>query len=118
MLQGLRTVVYVAQDIKKAKNWYTKITGEKPYFDEPFYVGFDIGGYELGLQPDREPGKSGSAVYWGVENIQKAWKLLIDEGALPDEEIMHVGGDIYVATVIDPFGNLLGIIQNPNFKAR
>ncbi len=117
MLQGLRTVVYAAPDIEKAKLWYSKILSEKPYFDEPYYVGFDVGGYELGLQPDREPGKSGSAVYWGVDNIQKAWNLLMEEGAVADEEIMHVGGDVYVATVIDPFGNVLGIIQNPNFEA-
>ncbi len=117
MLQGLRTVIYGASDIEKAKLWYSKVLNDKPYFDESYYVGFDVGGYELGLQPDRKPSKNGSAIYWGVDDIQKAWKLLIDEGAIPDEEVMHVGGDVYVATVIDPFGNLLGIIQNPNFKA-
>lgn len=118
MLQGLRTVIYPAPDIEKAKKWYSKIVGEKPYFDESYYVGFDVGGYELGLQPDREPGSQGSIVYWGVDDIKEAWKLLMNEGATPDEEIMHVGGDVYVATVVDPFGNLLGIIQNPNFEIR
>lgn len=118
MLQGLRTVVYAAPDIEKAKIWYSKILAERPYFDEDYYVGFDVGGYELGLQPDRIPAKKGSAVYWGVEDIKKAWDLLIQEGATPDEEVMHVGGEVYVATVIDPFGNLLGIIQNPNFEIR
>ena len=118
MLKGLRTVIYPAPDIKKAKSWYSKVTGEEPYFDEPYYVGFDIGGYELGLQPDRKPGSQGSIVYWGVNDINKTWEKLMGLGATPDEEIMHVGGDVYVATVIDPFGNLLGIIQNPNFEAR
>ncbi len=118
MLKGLRTVIYPAPDIQKATEWYKTILGEEPYFEEPYYVGFDVGGYELGLQPDRKPGTQGSIVYWGVEDIRGAWKKLIDAGAKPDEEIMHVGGDVYVATVIDPFGNLLGIIQNPNFEAR
>lgn len=118
MLKGLRTVIYPAPDIEKAKQWYTQVTGEEPYFDESYYVGFDIGGYELGLQPDRKPGSQGSIVYWGVGNIKNAWNKLMELGAQPDEEIMHVGGEVYVATVIDPFGNLLGIIQNPNFEAR
>lgn len=118
MFKGLRTVIYPAPDLKKAKEWYTAILGEEPYFDEEFYVGFDIGGYELGLQPDRNPGIAGSIVYWGVTDIKKTWEKLIELGASPDEEIMHVGGNVYVATVIDPFGNLFGIIQNPNFEAK
>ena len=118
MLKGLRTVIYPAPDLKKATEWYTAILGEKPYFTEDFYVGFDVGGYELGLQPDRVPGTEGSILYWGVDNIGDAWSKLIELGAKPDEEIMHVGGEVYVASVIDPFGNLLGIIQNPNFETR
>ncbi|MEO9887594.1 MAG: VOC family protein [Balneola sp.] len=118
MFKGLRTVIYPAPDLKKAKEWYTAILGIAPYFEEEFYVGFDVGGYELGLQPDRVPGTVGSIVYWGVTNIQETWKKVIELGATPDEEIMHVGGNVYVATVIDPFGNLLGIIQNPNFEAK
>lgn len=118
MFKGLRTVIYPAPDLLKAKEWYTGVLGEEPYFDEEYYVGFDIGGYELGLQPDRSPGTAGSIVYWGVTNIKETWDKLIDSGASPDEEIMHVGGNVYVATVVDPFGNLFGIIQNPNFEAR
>lgn len=116
MFLGLRTVIYPAPDLKKATEWYTAILGEKPYFEEPYYVGFDVGGYELGLQPERQPGTEGSILYWGVEDIHDAWEKLTDLGARADEEIMHVGGEVYVATVIDPFGNLLGIIQNPNFR--
>lgn len=118
MLKGLRTVIYPAPDIQKATEWYKTILDEEPYFEEPYYVGFDVGGYELGLQPDRKPGTQGSIVYWGVDDIRSTWKKLVELGAEPDEEIMHVGGDVYVATVIDPFGNLLGIIQNPNFEVR
>ena len=85
-IQGLRTVIYPAPDLQKAKEWYTAILGEQPYFNEPYYVGFDIGGYELGLIPDRTPGTVGSVVYWGVENITETWDLLIDLGATPDED--------------------------------
>ena len=118
MLKGLRTVVYATPDIEKGKEWYASVVGEDPYFDEPFYVGFDVGGYELGLQPDRETGKSGAAVYWGVDNIHEAWNKLIALGAEPAEEIMNVGGDIFIASVIDPFGNTFGIIQNPDFELK
>lgn len=55
MFQGLRTAVYGVSDLQKAKEWFTMVTGIKPYFDEPFYVGFNIGGYELGLDPDLKP---------------------------------------------------------------
>ena len=116
MIKGLRTAIYATPDINKGKEWYTAVLGQKPYFDEPFYVGFDVGGYELGLQPDRNPGTDGATVYWGVENIQAAWDKLLELGATPSEEIMNVGGDIFVAAVIDPFGNLFGIIENPNFE--
>lgn len=51
MLQGLRTVVYGVQDIVAAKAWYREVLGIEPYFDQPFYVGFHVGGYELGLDP-------------------------------------------------------------------
>lgn len=118
MFKGLRTVIYPAPDLKKAKEWYTAILDDQPYFDEEYYVGFDVGGYELGLIPDRVPGTDGSIVYWGVTDIRETWEKVIDLGAIADEEIMHVGGNVYVATVKDPFGNLLGLIQNPNFKEK
>ena len=51
--QGLRTVIYAAPDLEKAKAWYFSILGIPPYFDQPFYVGFNIAGYELGLDPNQ-----------------------------------------------------------------
>ncbi len=118
MLLGLRTVVYHVDDLENAKNWYTEAFGVEPYFDEPFYVGFDIGGFELGLHPVTERIHKGNnvAVYWGVENIDSAYARLLDTGAKENEPIRDVGGDIKVATFLDPFGNLLGIIENPHFK--
>jgi predicted enzyme related to lactoylglutathione lyase len=121
MFQGLRTVIYrvKSEDLKKAKLWYSKLLGQKPYFDEPFYVGFSVGGYELGLDPTDEPVVQGNNVhtYWGVKDIQSAMNHCLATEAAIDSDIRDVGGDIKVATVRDPFGNILGLIQNPHFKA-
>ena len=90
----------------------------EPYFDEPFYVGFNIGGFELGLDPDAENIKTGDNVeiYWGVENAAAVFSRLLEKGAKPRDEPRNVGGAIIVATVFDPFGNVFGIIENPDFK--
>lgn len=114
---GLRTVIYKVGDIEKAKTFYTKILGFQPYFDELFYVGYNVAGYELGLQPDDFTGKTADNVeaYWGVTDIHSSFEQLLNDGAAAHSEPQNVGGDIYVATVKDPWGNLIGIIQNPHF---
>ncbi len=81
MLQGLRTVVYHVRDLERSKAWYSELLGYGPYFDEPFYVGFDVGGYELGLLPAEPDELPGAVTYWGVANIEKAVAALIDRGA-------------------------------------
>ncbi|MFS8086680.1 MAG: VOC family protein [Acidobacteriota bacterium] len=82
-------------------------------------MGFNVAGYELGLQPVEgsvaEQGE-GAVAYWGVENAAAACKRIIDLGAIVHEDVQDVGGGIKVATVKDPFGNIFGIIENPNFK--
>jgi predicted enzyme related to lactoylglutathione lyase len=119
MFLGLRTAIYHVADIEKAKSWYASMLGFGPYFDEPFYVGFSVGGYELGLQPsdNKTAAKSDAVVaYWGVADADLALKHLLDHGATLHEDLQDVGGGIKVATVNDPFGNTFGIIENPNFK--
>lgn len=115
---GLRTTIYKVNDIAKAKAWYAKVFDTQPYFDEPFYVGFNIGGYELGLSPEEKPVVKGEGVfsYWGVDNVQKTFKRLLDNGATPFEDPQDVGGDIVVAAVKDPWDNIIGILYNPHFK--
>ena len=116
---GLRTAAYKVGDLNKAKAWYTKAFETAPYFDEPFYVGFNIGGYELGLQPEEHPSteKAESVLtYWGVENIEEEYQRLIDLGATEHEQPTNVGGPIIVASVKDPWGNIVGLIFNPVFK--
>lgn len=118
LAQGLRTVIYHVPDLTEAKAWYSVAFGVLPYFDEPFYVGFNIGGYELGLNPDMSQVQNGSNVitYWGVRYADEAYKSLIEKGARTHQAVHEVGGGIYVGSVFDPFGNIIGIIENPHFK--
>ena len=120
MFLGLRTVIYHAPDLAAAKAWYTAAFGVTPYFDEPFYVGFEIGGFELGLNPDTSGVNVGNnaVAYWGVANIDDAYARMLGGGARPVDPVKDVGGDIKVATVRDPFGNVIGLIQNPHFTAK
>jgi lactoylglutathione lyase len=116
---GLRTSIYKVNDIAKAKAWYSQVLGVQPYFDEVFYVGFNVAGYELGLQPEEktaEPKADSVLTYWGVKNVHDAFKNLLSAGATAHEEPADVGGNIVVATVKDPWGNVFGIIDNPHFK--
>lgn len=116
---GLRTAIYQVGDINAAKEWYTNVFGTPPYFDEPFYVGFNIGGYELGLQPEENPvkDKAESVVpYWGVDDVDETVNRFIASGATAYEAPRNVGGDIIVAKVKDPWGNIIGLIFNPHFK--
>ena len=118
IFKGLRTVIYQVGDLDAAKLWYAKALGTEPYFDESFYVGFNVGGFELGLQPDQPVAVAVENVvaYWGVDDADAALAHLISAGATIKEPVQDVGEGIRVATVRDPFGNVLGIIQNPNFK--
>lgn len=116
---GLRTAIYKVGDIKKATEWYSKAFKSEPYFNEPFYVGFNISGYELGLQPEENPttDKPESVnTFWGVDDIQKEYARLVDLGAISIEKPTNVGGELMVASVKDPWGNLLGLIYNPHFE--
>ena len=117
MILGLRSVIYPAPDLAAAKDWYSKVLGQVPYFDEPFYVGFSVGGFELGLVPDAQPGSAGAQPLWGVAHIEGAHARLLELGATALEPVTEVGGGIKVAAVRDPFGNRFGMIENPHFDA-
>jgi len=119
MFLGLRTAIYHVDDIDQGKNWYSEVLGVQPYFDEPFYVGFNVAGFELGLQPGAASGigkADGAVAYWGVEDAAAELPRILDLGATIHEALQDVGQGIKVATVKDPFGNVFGIIENPNFK--
>ena len=116
MILGLRTAIYPAGDLAAAKQWYAQVLDQQPYFDEPFYVGFQVGGFELGLIPDGRSGTAGPQPLWGVADIATAFARLLELGAKTLEPIAEVGGGIKVAAVVDPFGNRFGIIENPHFE--
>lgn len=116
MIHGLRTAAYPTPDLAAGKAWYSKVLGREPYFDEAFYVGFSVGGFELGLIPDGEPGTSGVQVMWGVDDAAAECARLVGLGGTVHEAAHDVGGGIVVASVRDPFGNLFGVIENPHFK--
>ena len=111
---GLRTAFYAAPDIAATRDWYARALGIAPYFDQPFYVGFEVGGYELGLIPDEAPNTGGVA--WGVADIHAAHAHFVELGAVETEAPHEVGGDIWTSRVRDPFGNVLCLLQNPHFK--
>ena len=116
MFQTLRTAVIHVPDITAATTWYTKATGIAPYFDEPFYVGFDIGGTELGLDPDPTDGQAGTggtSAYWRVRDVDQALAHLLSIGGVASGAVREVGGGIRVASVRDPFGNTIGVIEIP-----
>ena len=125
MFQGLRTAIYHVDELGRAKAWYSTILGIAPYFDEPFYVGFNVAGYELGLMPKDtradspapEAPQTGTTVvaYWGVADAKEALDRLVQLGGRVHEDVQDVGDGIKVAAVTDPAGNVFGIIENPHF---
>lgn len=120
MLQGLRSQIYQVANLAAAKAWHAELLGKSPYFDEPFYVGFDVGGYELGLQPGGDPDvvqTKDAATYWGVPDADAAHARLLALGAREYQPVQDVGGGIKLGAVLDPQGCILGVIENPHFLA-
>jgi catechol 2,3-dioxygenase-like lactoylglutathione lyase family enzyme len=115
MFQGLRSVIYPSPDLAALKAWYTALLGQEPYFDQPFYVGFNVGGYELGLDPGGDVAL-GPIAYWGVANADDAYATLLARGAAEHAAVHDVGDGIRMATLRDAGGSILGIIENPHFK--
>ncbi len=114
MFKKLRTVIYHVDNLPEAKAWYTELIGINPYFDEVFYVGFDINGFELGLDPDFEEvleRGTQAVAYWNVDNIDGTVKKFTAAGAKLTSKIKEVGSGIKVATVVDPWGNAVGLIE-------
>jgi predicted enzyme related to lactoylglutathione lyase len=113
MFKKLRTVIYHVNDLQAAKKWYAEVTGIQPYFDEPFYIGFDINGCELGLDPDMENVTTGNQTisYWAVDDVAKALNKLSALNSKIIQPKTNVGGAINVAIIADPFGNNIGLIE-------
>jgi len=131
MLRGFTTINYWADDIPAARKWYSELLGIEPYFqqpnaEQPAYVEFGIGDYqhELGLIDRRyapkawTPGAGGVVMYWHVDDIQATFAKLLEMGATEFEPPISRGGAGFVtASVVDPFGNILGLMYNPHYLA-
>jgi predicted enzyme related to lactoylglutathione lyase len=113
MFKKLRTVIYYVPDLQQAKDWYISLTGQQPYFDEPFYVGFDFGGCELGLHPIDETVTKGNqtVTHWAVDQIEDCVTKMLKHGGSILYPASEVGGGIKVATIIDPWNNAVGLIE-------
>ena len=117
--RGLRTAIYAVADLPRAKAWYAEVLERAPYCDEEFYVGFDIGGFELGLVPEPDvPAERDAAgvAFWGVADAEAAYTRLITLGGADHEPVQDVGGGVKIGAVRDPFGNVLGVVENPHFR--
>jgi len=128
MLRGLATISYFADDLTAARDWYTRLLGTEPYFVRELdgrlaYVEFRIGDYqhELGIIDRRfaprgrsdEP--SGVVAYWHVDDVQAAFGRLMLLGATVLEQPVERGPGFVTASVVDPFGNILGVMFNRHY---
>lgn len=104
MFKGLRSHLLAAPDLSRAKERYARALGRAPYFDQPFYVGFNVGRFELGLVPDARvaTGPGGGVAYWGVDDVRATHARLTELGATSLEAPTEVGGGIVVASLVDP----------------
>jgi len=110
----LRSAIFPVADLAAARQWYAGWLGIEPYFDEPFYVGFDVNGFELGLHPDsadHRPARGGGVAYWKTPSLDDEWKNLLGRGATELSAPRDVGGGVRVAQALDPFGNAIGLIE-------
>jgi predicted enzyme related to lactoylglutathione lyase len=111
---GIKTCIYPVKDLARAKTLYSKLLGVGPYADEAYYVGFRVGDQEIGLDPNgHNQGMTGPVGYWHVDDIEESLQSLLDAGAQVHQEIKDVGGGKLVASVRDPDGNHIGLIQLP-----
>lgn len=128
MLRGLTTVNYFAEDVTAAVAWYTEVLGVEPYFsrsmeDKPVYVEFRIGDYqhELGIldrrfAPHGHSATAGGALtYWAVDDVQASFEQLLSLGATTHQEPTDRGPGFVTASVLDPFGNALGVMYNQHY---
>jgi len=115
-LSGLRTVIYPVADLDSAKSWWSALLGQEPYFDQPFYVGYEVAGYELGLLPDADS-SDGALTYWAVNDVGAAIADALASGAQTHVPASEVGDGIVTGTVRTPDGSVLGFIFNPHFRA-
>jgi predicted enzyme related to lactoylglutathione lyase len=111
--QGIKTVLHPVADLAAAKPVYAALLGIEPQMDEPYYVGFELPGQHVGLLPGGGPqGLTTPVAYWEVTDIDAKVAELTAAGATVRDAVQEVGGGRRVATVTDPDGNVLGVLQD------
>jgi predicted enzyme related to lactoylglutathione lyase len=128
MLRGLTTVAYTADDLEAAAKWYGELLDTTPYFRRREYIEFRIGDYqhelgildrrylgELGNPQSSSGGPAGVIAYWHVDDVQATFDRLLAMGATPHQPPRHFSEEFVGASVVDPFGNILGIMRNPHY---
>ena len=109
----IKTVLHPVSDLTAAKDMYTALLGVQPQADSTYYVGFDVDGQHIGLVPNGGPqGMSSPVSYWHVPDIEAKLAEVTAAGATVNEPAHDVGGGRLVATVTDPDGNVLGLLQD------
>ena len=109
MNQGVKTVIYPVKDIAKAKALFTVLLGKEPYADAPYYVGYKVGGQDIGLDPNGH--KHGMTPYYQVDDIKQSLQALLDAGATSVQDVTDVGAGKLIAVVKDADGNIIGLTQ-------
>jgi predicted enzyme related to lactoylglutathione lyase len=111
--KGIKTVLHPVSDLAAAKAVYAALLGVSPQTDEPYYVGFEAEGQHIGLVPGGGPqGMTSPVAYWHVPDIEAKLAELTAAGATVKESAHDVGGGRVVATVTDPDGNVLGLLED------
>ena len=114
MTTGMSTVIYPVHDLDRAKEVYGALLGSAPVMDEPYYVGYAVAGQDVGLDPHgHRQGMTGPVGYWHVDDLKARLQALLDAGAELSQDIRDVGGGKLIASVTDPDGNVIGLLQSP-----
>ena len=112
MSEGLTTIIFPVKDLAKAKAVYNGLLGVQPIMDQPYYVGYRVGGQDVGLDPNgHRSGMTAPIGYWNVDDINSTLTALLEAGAEPVQEVKDVGGGKLIASVKDPDGNVIGLLQ-------
>jgi predicted enzyme related to lactoylglutathione lyase len=114
MNQGISVIIYPVKDLAGAKAIYGKLLDTEPYVDAPYYLGYRVGGLEIGFNPHgHNEGMTGPVGYWQVADIRAIVKELLEAGGQAQQEVTDVGGGKLTATVKDTDGNVIGLVQSP-----
>lgn len=111
MNQVIKTVIYPAKDIGRAKALFGKLLGVAPYADQPYYVGYKVGNQDIGLDPNGH--RAGMTAYYVVDDIRSSFQALLDGGAQMVQPVKDVGGGKLIASAKDSDGNIIGLTQEP-----